>query len=378
VSFLDGIKRLVRVTADIVGGAPSANYWFLLQDGAGDALEHRASVTLGVASAALAADPHASLLEIAHEFFHTWNLVAISPDRYQALSFRPAAATSGLWMGEGVTVYYANALLRRAHLPTAEPTRVEHVRQLLETYYGAAWATHVSPEAASLALGHSALTDPNATGGYYLQGELLAYALDAAIRDSTADARGLDDVMRALYARRAAGGFTSHGLESIVDSVCHCRLDDLFAHEVRGASLIDLSPAFRRLGMRLEVDTIDATDSAGHAIPDRRLGIDFARLDPLRLVIADTARVWARAGLRSGDEMRAWNGHPLTTWAQLRDALAALRLGDTVTVDVMRDARPVRAVVHVMGYRRPHVQLVERSGATRTERGRLARWEAGW
>jgi predicted metalloprotease with PDZ domain len=341
-------------------------------------LEHRASVTLGVASAALASNPGASRLEIAHEFFHTWNLVAISPDRYQALSFRPAAATSGLWMGEGVTMYYANALLRRAHLPTEDSTRADHVRQLLETYYGAAWSTRVSPEAASLALGHSALTDPNATGGYYVQGELLAYALDAAIRDSTADARGLDDVMRALYARRAAGGFTSHGLENTVDSVCRCRLDDLFAREVRGARLIDLSPAFRRMGMRLEVDTIDASDSTGHAMPDRRLGVDFAQLDPLRLVIADTSRVWARAGLRTGDEVRAWNAHPLTTWAQLREALAALRLGDTVTVDVMRDGRPVQAVVHVTGYRRPRVQLVERSGATTTERGRRMRWEAGW
>ena len=113
-SFVDGLRRLTRETLAIFQLAPTADYYFLLQDGAQDALEHLASVTVGLPSEQLARDPHAFSLEIAHELFHTWNLVAIHPDRYGELSYRPTQPTSGLWWSEGVTLYYADALTRRA------------------------------------------------------------------------------------------------------------------------------------------------------------------------------------------------------------------------------------------------------------------------
>ncbi|HEY2067242.1 MAG TPA: hypothetical protein VGG84_14910, partial [Gemmatimonadaceae bacterium] len=113
-SLIDGIRRLASSASAIFGSAPVRDYYFLLQDGASDALEHRASLTMGLPSSRLAHDPHALLPELAHEFFHTWNLVAIHPDSYGALSYQRAIPTSGLWMGEGVTLYYADLLLRRA------------------------------------------------------------------------------------------------------------------------------------------------------------------------------------------------------------------------------------------------------------------------
>ncbi len=40
VALVDALHRIARAANGVFGGAPTSNYWFLLQDGAGDALEH--------------------------------------------------------------------------------------------------------------------------------------------------------------------------------------------------------------------------------------------------------------------------------------------------------------------------------------------------
>ena len=117
----------------------------------------------------------------------------------------------------------------------------------------------MSPERASLAFGASPVVNTDATGGYYTQGELLGDEIDALIRDSTQDARGLDDVMRAMFvgsSQNGGRGFTAAQLEAVTDSICRCRLDVLFRTQVRESSLIDVRPVLARMGLRLVVDTI--------------------------------------------------------------------------------------------------------------------------
>jgi predicted metalloprotease with PDZ domain len=185
MSYQNAYRKIAEGAFDVFGSAPFRSYWFLIQDGADDALEHRASVTVGAPSNELARNPRARLNQIAHEFFHTWNLVAIHPDDYGQLMNHRVAPTRGLWLGEGVTLHYADVLARRAGQTAPGDTRVAHLEMLLSRYYVAPWSARVSPEAASLAFGASLVTNPDATGGYYLQGELIGQALDAAIRDST-------------------------------------------------------------------------------------------------------------------------------------------------------------------------------------------------
>jgi hypothetical protein len=67
------------------------------------------------------------------------------------------------------------------------------------------------------------------------------------------------------------------GLEHTADSVCNCRLDSLFDHQVRGATLIDAAPVVARLGLRVLVDSVPGADSVGSPLPDLRLGIDFTQ-----------------------------------------------------------------------------------------------------
>jgi len=379
-SFVEEVRSLADAMLDVFDSAPASDLYLLVEDGAGDALEHRASVTIGIRSADLGRNPRASLPELAHEFFHIWNLVAIHPDDYGTLSYQRPRRTAGLWWGEGVTLYYADALPRRAGLVDTSRSRLDHLAGILSDYYAAPWSTRVSPERASLAFGDSPVANPDATGGYYLQGELLGDEIDALVRDSTHERSEIDDIMRSLFRRRGSGrGFTRAELEALTDSVCGCRLDDLFTTQVRGSALIDANAIVGRLGLRAAVDTVPAVDSAGAPLPDLRLGVDFTRPQaPLRLVVNNPASSWSAAGLRTGDELVAFQGRTVGTFGELRRALRGLRVGDTTTVEIRRAAAPLRVRAPVVGYSRPRVLFKDMPDVTATQRARRERWLRGW
>lgn len=379
-AFVARIHRLTNAALDVFGSAPTKDYWFLLQDGASDALEHRASLTLGVSSEAIARDPRAGLPELAHELFHAWNLVAIHPDAYNQLSYQRPVRTTGLWWSEGVTLYYADALLRRAGLADPTESRLVHLQRLLARYYSAPWNRRVSPEASSLAMGDSPARNPNATGGYYLQGELLAFELDAVLRDSTRDRKGLDAVMRALYAESASGaGFSGAQLARTMEAVCGCRLRNLFAHQVRTPGLIDVRPTLARIGYRLVVDTVPAVDADGRLLPDLRLSVDFSQPSPpVRLVIPDPTSVWSASGLRTGDVVLGVNGAPVSNYFDMMRVLRTYKVGDTLTVAARRDSLPLSVAVRITGYRTPRVRFAEHPHARVTQQARRSLWLNGW
>ena len=280
-----------------------------------------------------------------------------------------------------MTIYYADVLLRRAGLADPTHTRLEHLAALLERYYASPAIQRVSPERASLAFGDSWSTNPDATGGYYLQGELLGNVLDARLRESTGERRGLDDVMRALFQRAQApadGGFTSGSLESVIDSICACRMDAFFADQIRGAGPSDVTPLVARLGLRFVLDSVPATDSIGQLLPDLRLSTDFAApAGVLRVVVNNPATAWAMAGLRSADELVALNGAPVRTFAELAATLHGLHIGDRATVDIRRGGQPMRVTVAVTGYNRPRVGFVDAADVSPKQRARRQAWLVG-
>jgi len=128
-AMVKGIEKIVRTGAALFGGAPWREYVFQLRDGSRRALEHRNSVTVGIQSTNLGTNPHAAESTIAHEFFHTWNMMRIHPAEYHGPDFRPVPL-SGLWLSEGGTMFYADLLLRRAGLAPETPTRVAHLETL--------------------------------------------------------------------------------------------------------------------------------------------------------------------------------------------------------------------------------------------------------
>src|SRR3989441_7520559 len=135
-ALVSAIERVARGAVALFGRAPYRDYSFLLQDGAYGALEHRNSVTLGAPSTELASDRRSLLSEIAHEYFHSWNLMRIHPAEYGDVDYHTPKLSRGLWWSEGLTMFYADLLLRRTHLPVYDSSRILHLEHLISNYSG--------------------------------------------------------------------------------------------------------------------------------------------------------------------------------------------------------------------------------------------------
>jgi predicted metalloprotease with PDZ domain len=361
VAFVSGIQRMVEQAIALFGRAPYREYTFLFQDGAyAGGLEHRNSVTLGASSAELARDPHATLPETAHEFVHTWNLMTIRPAEYRGVDYRTQPPVSSLWFSEGLTLFYADLLLRRAGVPLSDSTRVAHVERLIARYLANPAYPRFSAEAVSRVAYNA---EPGALGDYsastHLQGELLGTMLDLIVRDATDGRRSMDDVMRLLF-DRAAQPIDGHAIEGAVETVCNCDVTPFFDAHVRGAAIIDFDRYLGLIGMKTRVASAPAV---WNGEPERDLRI-FGWEPPgesgVKLIITNPSSIWGRAGLHSRDRLTRVDGTPVATWPELRARLQRLRMGDTIRIEVQRPAGPFEATVIVTGFERPTVRI-ERS-----------------
>jgi predicted metalloprotease with PDZ domain len=380
VALVANIERVARQAVALFGRAPYREYTFLLQDGAYGALEHANSVTLGAPSADLARRADAVLPEIAHEYFHTWNIMRIRPAEYREVDYRPPTMSSGLWWSEGATMFYADLLSRRAGVRALGATRVGHLEELIASYYASTGNVRLAPEAVSRA---AYATRPDVLGDYnastHQQGELLTTMLDLVVRDATNGRRSIDDVMRAMLQRYSgARGFTGADIERIVADVCGCAVHDFFDRYVRRGGGLDVNRYLQLAGLRLTVDSQAVLDS-GRAAPDWRLR---GWLPPgetrLELLVSDPTSVWGRSGLHTGDRLVTWDGVAITSPAELRGLVRGAHIGDRHTLDVITAAglRQQRTVV-ITGFSRPAAHIAELPNATARQLAIRARWSAG-
>ena len=377
-AFVGALQGVVRHAVALFGRAPYREYTFVFQDGAYGGLEHLNSATLGAPSSSLARDQAPLIGEAAHEFLHTWNLMRIRPAERGDVHHRQTGQSRGLWFSEGLAMYYADLLPRRAGLRVGDSTRLAHLERLLERYLFNPGNAAISPERASLA---EYGTPPGSLGDYdpsvHTQGELLGTMLDLIVRDATAGRRSMDDVMRAMLVRYSgARGFTSRDLERTVADACGCPMQAFFDSYVRNARRVDFDRYLGLIGLRARVTWEPAVGADGQPSPDRRL---VAWTPPgeraLSLLLTDPSSAWGHAGLHTGDRVVAVNGTPIATWPDLRGVIARARVGDTVDVEVTRPTGPWRTKVVVTGYNRPVVRIEEALAAA-TERQRLLR--QGW
>jgi predicted metalloprotease with PDZ domain len=379
-ALVAGLERLARAAVALFGRAPYRDFTFQIRDGAVGSLEHRNSVSLGAPSARLAQGLTDFFSETAHEFFHTWNLMRIHPVEYGDVDYRTPPRSRGLWWGEGITMFYADLLRRRAGLPVDDSTRSAHVAGLIARYMASPGNSRFSPESVSVV---SYGAPPGVLGDYsastHLQGELLGTMLDFIVRDATNGQRSLDDVVRATLERFSGEhGYTGRDLERTVADVCGCAVGDFFDRYVRAATPIDFDRYLHLVGLRTSISWSPALGRDGQPEPDLRV---YGWVPPgarsVSLLISNPASSWGRAGLHTGDRIAAVNGAPLADMAGFRTLFGRLRIGDTVRIEVMRAGGPFRATVVVTGYDRPTVQLKELPQATERQRTLRARWLSG-
>ena len=391
VAFVDGIARYVRQTVALFGKNVNVNmnvnvmpyqkYVFMFEDDAfGGGLEHVNSVTLGATSAELAKDAHAAMPEVAHEFFHTWNLMNIRPAEYRGVDYRTQPPVAELWFSEGLTLFYSDLLRRRAGLPTSDSTRVSHLEYLIRSYlanpgygrFSAEQVSRVAYNSAPGALGDNSLST-------HQQGEVMGAMLDMVVRSATNGAKSMDDVMRLMQKRfSGARGYTGADVEQAVEDVCGCDVTDFFNAYVRGAGAIDFDRYLGLLGLRTTVTWGPALAADGSVEADMRIrGFEPANEAGLRLLLWNTMSVWVQSGLHTGDPLVSINGTLIRTWPELRTMLSRLHIGDTARFVVARPAGKFETTVTITGYDRPFVQIEETPAATEQQKRLRAAWLAG-
>ncbi|MFL5604965.1 MAG: hypothetical protein ACJ8AD_00835 [Gemmatimonadaceae bacterium] len=379
-ALVSGVEAIARQAIALFGRAPYRDYTFIYQDGAYGGLEHRNSVTIGAPSVELAHGPRITLSETAHEYLHTWNLMRIRPEEYGDVSYHTQKPVAGLWFSEGLTMHYADLLQRRAGLPTSDSTRVAHLEYLIGRYLASPGYPRFSAEAISRVAYNA---PPGALGDYspsvHLVGEVLGNVLDLTIRDATDNRRSMDDVMSLMLERYSGPrGFTGRDVERAVGDVCRCDVSTVFERHVRGAGAIDFDRYLGLAGLRTEVEWTPAVDREGRPELDLRMrAFSPGPGQSLRMIITNPLSTWGRAGLHTNDRLLSVDGRAVSTWPEVRAAVSAARLGDTLRFEVVGASGGTKvAKVLMSGYSRPAVRIIELPDATPRQRAVRTAWLA--
>ena len=355
---------------------PYREYSFLIQDGAYGALEHYNSVTIGLPSAQIAKNFSGYLGTIAHEYFHTWNLMRIRPVEFGDISYQTPPFSRGLWWSEGLTMFYADLLLRRASLPVFDSTRIRHLEGLMSRYFSSPGNMHISPEKVSLASD----APPGMLGDYsastHLQGELLGTMLDLIIRDATHGKYSIDDVMRKMMERYSgAKGFTNRNIEEITATTCGCNVHSFFTNHIYGNKPIDFNKYLYLAGMHFSSKWTNASDSSGKPDPDLQV---YAFQTPgntsVKLGITDPNGSWGKVGLHTNDVILTVNKSAIKSANDFRQIVRRLQIGDTVFIEVQRPTGIFQLKVIVSGYRQPVIRIDELNEITEKQKNLRKMW----
>ena len=312
------LETIVETVGGFWGGLPYDRYLFILHlTGKGrGGLEHMASTAVLYPRLGFS-DPEAygdALSLLIHEFFHAWNVKRLRPAALTPYQYAGEQYTRLLWWFEGATSYYEQLLLSRAGLLPAR-RYLRSLGRLLTTLARTPGAGKLTVEEASqlawVKLYRPDENSVNSSVSYYLKGELVALALDLALRRAGHD---LDGVMREAYARWASGGLPEEGIEELVAERLGVEpARALFDATVRGHGLpsIDLSQVGLGLRRRVAQGSDDKGGAPGKGEERRAgwLGAEFGAGLTVKTV-REGSPAW-RAGLTADDELLAEGGFRL-------------------------------------------------------------------
>ena len=379
ITLVSSIEKLVKQALRLFGKLPYRDFSFMLQDGAVGSLEHNNSVTVGAPSSQLVNGVDDILSEIAHEYIHTWNLVRIHPVEYTDVSYRAPVLSKGLWFSEGLTIFYADLLLRRAGLPVFDSTRPYHLENLMRRYLiNPAYLKFSAEKISEASYGpRGMLGDYSAST--HLQGELLGALLDLVIRDATNGTKSMDDVMIKMLERFSGEkGFTSKDIEKTIKDVCGCNVQQFFQDYVFGNKPVNFSKYLKLIGLQYTREWKDVVSNDQKPIPDLRAFV-YQQPDEnvWRIALLNPTGAWGRSGLHTGDVVKTVNGKTLEGFADFRTIQRGANIGDTIVIEVERSTGVKKLNVVMTGYQQPVVQITRMPARTEKQSKLYDQWVKG-
>jgi predicted metalloprotease with PDZ domain len=317
--FVADVRRIVEAHGAFWGGLPYQRYLFIVHLARGrGGLEHADSTVLLLPRLGFGdRDGYEEALGlVSHEFFHLWNVKRLRPAALTPYRYDGEQYTRLLWWFEGVTSYYEQLTLVRAGLLT--PGRwLEGLGRRFTSLLRTPGAAKLSLEESSLVAWVKLYRPDENTGNsavsYYLKGELVALALDLALRAAGAS---LDELLRQLFARHQRGGLPEDGVERVVAELLgEPAARAFFDRFVRGVTPLD--PDLGQVGLRLQHRPARGPDDKGGR-PGRAeegtpgwLGADLASGPRLAVAsVREESPAW-RTGLSVDDELVAEGGFRL-------------------------------------------------------------------
>ena len=253
--IIERTRKIIIIMSDFFGEIPYDYYLFQFYlihptattQGFG-ALEHANSSTYlmpWVPQPQLAT----SLQEvIAHEYWHTWSPKRFHVNTLGPFNYRRPPATTSLWFHEGLTEYYAHALLVR-HGLIAPTDFLKDFGRRSNILTGDGQRESIT--ALSRDLPWKSL---NEVYPLYVKGPVLGLLLDGEIRHQTGNRKSLDDAMRLFNEEygdhRGDREFGDDDIVGIIERATGAKLGDFYSRYIDGVESPDLYVALGKMGLR--------------------------------------------------------------------------------------------------------------------------------
>jgi predicted metalloprotease with PDZ domain len=377
----EATQKIVAAAGLIFGGFPFKQYLFLftftprLRGG----LEHRDCTSL-------IADSHAfdrpegyfNLYQlVAHEFFHAWNVKRLHDPALGPFDYGRENPTKALWFHEGLTSYmehlvalragvvpWSHAAKELAHCWTEQVQRPGRLEQSLEEASWDAWIRHYKQ--------HDFST--NSSVSYYDKGEMVAWLMDATIRDGSHGKAGLPELFALLWARHGEGGLTDADIRRTFQELSGQDPEPFWAAYISGRTELDPAPLRRAYGLALEshapwdgLPSVEQKDPADLRRARAWTGLVLSPQGPTVQNVLPGSPA-AKAGLSFGMEILAVDGWRTTTAAEVQRGLAEPGPGGSVRVLAADHGRILEATVPVVENPERTYRLVPDPQATASQR----------
>jgi predicted metalloprotease with PDZ domain len=250
------LEKVVRGNKQLWGFLPYKSYRFLLAfRRGGGGLEHKDSTLMTTNPSTMqSTDGYLRWLSFAtHEYFHAYNVKRLRPIELGPFDYEHEPHTTGLWVSEGLTNYYADLIPCRVGV-FERADYLSRLSSYIRQLQSSPGRLVQSLEQASLDVWTSSFSgvgNSPKTISYYVKGPVVGFLLDARIRRATNGSKSLDNVMRLAYQRYAGErGFTAQQFRQTAEEVAGTSLKDWYDKAIASATELDYSEALNWFGLR--------------------------------------------------------------------------------------------------------------------------------
>lgn len=360
---LEKVCRFVtRSQTDFFGNTPYKKYVWHFNvtdnlDGAGG-LEHLSSTQITLASGL----GIRAVSVIAHEFFHLWNVKRIRSKPLGPFDYTKLPETGALWWLEGVTDYYAHYLLHVYGWVDRDQLYKDVVDNLNTVRRNPA-RMEVSPYDASFRVGEASNGRGNSGGyrvNYYSLGWVCGLVLDLEVRARTGGKNSLDDVTRALWEICADDkpGFEEDEIRRQLIKFGGNDMAQVYDDLIMKPGEIPVETALAKAGLKLEEVETTTPNLGATLVSDPTRGTTVTRATGV-LQNGDVVT-------KVGSEVIA--GSRMKQQAALQRAMKDRKVGDKLTVEVMRGGTTVTLEVTVVGTTAKGLRVAADPNATPEQR----------